>query len=98
MNMQSLMAQAQKMQKDITKKKEEIDSKIFEGKSEWVTVEFYGSKQMKSIKIVNNELKDEDDFETLQDMIKLAVDDVMKKIDDEYSSKMGMYGNMGGLM
>ena len=39
MNIQNLMAQAQKMQKDITKKKEEIDNSTFEGTSEWVTVE-----------------------------------------------------------
>ena len=34
MNMQNLMAQAQKMQRDITKKKEEIDNSTFEGDSE----------------------------------------------------------------
>ena len=35
MNMQNLMAQAQRMQKDITKKQEEIYKKTFVGKSEW---------------------------------------------------------------
>ena len=44
MNIQNLMAQAQKMQKDITKKKEEIDNSTFEGTSEWVTVEIKGKK------------------------------------------------------
>ena len=38
MNMQALMAQAQKMQRDITKKKEEIDKMEFNGKSELVDV------------------------------------------------------------
>ena len=38
MNMQNLMAQAQKMQRDITKKKEELDNSTFEGVSEWVKV------------------------------------------------------------
>ena len=45
MNMQNLMAQAQKMQRDITKKKEEIDNSTFEGDSEWVKVEINGKKE-----------------------------------------------------
>ena len=34
MNMQKLMAEAQKMQRDITKKQEELENTVFEGKSE----------------------------------------------------------------
>ena len=36
MNMQNLMAQAQKMQRDIENKKKELDSMEFVGHSEWV--------------------------------------------------------------
>ena len=44
MNMQNLMAQAQKMQRDITKKKEEIDKMEFEGSSELVNIKVNGKK------------------------------------------------------
>ena len=38
MNMQNLMAQAQRMQRDIMKKKEEVGKQLFTGKSELVEV------------------------------------------------------------
>ena len=44
MNMQNLMAQAQRMQKDITKKQEEIYKKTFVGKSEWIEITMNGKK------------------------------------------------------
>lgn len=47
MNIQNLMAQAQKMQKEISKKKEEIDNTTFEGVSEWIKVEMNGKKKSK---------------------------------------------------
>lgn len=98
MNMQSLMAQAQRLQKDITKKKEEIDKTEFEGNSQWVTVIFTGDRKLKSVKISNTEISGEEDIEMLQDMLKIAIDDAMNKIETEYTNKMGMYGQMNGLM
>ena len=41
-----MMAQAQRMQRDITKKKEEIDKTEFSGKSEWIDVVFTGDKKL----------------------------------------------------
>lgn len=38
MNMNNLMAQAQKMQKDIQNKQNEINAMSFVGESEWVEV------------------------------------------------------------
>lgn len=98
MNMQNLMAQAQKLQRDITSKKEEIERKEYTGTSEWVTVVFTGDKKLKKIEINREKLEDKDDVEALQDMIKIAVDDAFGKIDKEYNEKLGMYANMGGLM
>ena len=48
MNMQALMQQAQKMQRDITKKKDELNKKEFTGSSELVEVVFTGDKKIKS--------------------------------------------------
>lgn len=96
MNMQNLMAQAQKMQRDIQKKKEEIESMNFEVKNDLVTVNFNGKKEMVSIKI--NENVDISDLEVLEDMIVLASKEAIKKIDAVIEEKMGALGSgLGGL-
>ncbi len=98
MNMQQLMQQAQRMQREITKKKDEIDAKIFEGKSEWVNVSFNGKKELKSFKILKDGVIDESDKEMLEDMILLAIKDAFTKIDREIEDKLGQYASMSGLM
>lgn len=98
MNMQNLMVQAQKMQRDITKKKEEIDNTIFEGKSEWVTVEINGKKELQKVTITYSGTIEADDKEILEDMIKIAINKAGEKVDKEIESKMGAYGaGLGGL-
>ena len=92
MNMQAMMAQAQKMQRDITKKKEAIDNSEFEGKSEWVEVIFMGNKKMKSLKIIKDGTIDEDDKEILEDMLNIAINDALAKIDKEVEKQLGSYG------
>ena len=69
MNMQQIMAQAQKMQKDILKKKDEIDKMDFVGKSEWVEIEFKGNRDVKAVNIVNDAAFDVENKEILSDMI-----------------------------
>lgn len=93
MNMQNLMAQAQKMQRDITKKKEEVENTIFEGNSEWVKIEMNGKKELQSIKITKEGSLDTDDIEMLEDMIKIAMNDATNKVDKEFEAKMGAYGS-----
>lgn len=98
MNMQSLMAQAQRMQKEITKKQEEIYSKTFVGESEWVKITMTGKREIKKIEITYTGSLDEDK-DMLSDMITIAFNDATKKIEKEISDKLGMYGNMlGGLI
>ena len=91
MNMQSLMAQAQKMQRDITRKKEEIDATEFVGKSEWVEVVFNGKRELIKTKIIYAGTIEEDEKEILEDMFALAVKDAMSKINKEIDSKLGAY-------
>ena len=93
------MAQAQKMQRDITRKKEEIDNMEFEGNSELVDVKMSGKKEIISVKIKTDDSLDKDDIEALEDMIKIAVNDAIKKIDDETEQQLGAYntGALGGL-
>ncbi len=98
MNMQSIMAQAQKMQRDIQKKKEEINAQLFPGKYEFVEVTLNGKKEMVSCKIHQENLS-KDDIEMVEDFIVLAVKDAMSKVDAEFQSKMGQYaGMLDGLM
>lgn len=96
MNMQQIMQQAQRMQRGITKKKEEIDGMEFLGKSEWVEIVFNGKREIKSFKILKD-IIDEDDKEMLEDMIMLAIKDAFSKIDKETESKLGSYASMNGL-
>ena len=98
MNMQQLMQQAQRMQRDITKKKEEIDKTTFEGKSEWVSITFNGKREILFFKITKEGVIDEDDKEMLEDMIMIAIKDAFNRIDKETESKLGQYASMSGLM
>lgn len=98
MNMQQIMQQAQRMQREITKKKDEVDAKIFDGKSEWVNVSFNGKKELKSFKIIKDGIIDESDKEMLEDMILLAIKDAFDKIDKEIENKLGQYASISGLM
>ena len=91
MNMQNLMAQAQRMQRDIEKKKEEIDKMTFEVQNDLVKVIFNGKKEMISIKI--KEDIDLSDLDLLEDMIVLACKEAIKKVDAEVENKLGSYGS-----
>lgn len=96
MNMNNLMAQAQRMQKDIQKKQEEINSMIFIGESEWVEVTMNGDKSIAKVVIKEKKTMDSEDLECLEDMIKIAVNDAYNKIDKEIEKKLGMYGKLAG--
>lgn len=96
MNMNNLMAQAQKMQKDIQKKQDELNSMTFIGESEWVNITLKGDKTILKVEIKNKNNMDSEDLECLEDMIKIAFDDAMKKINEEVNKKMGMYGKLAG--
>lgn len=93
MNMQSLMAQAQKMQKEITSKKEELNKEIFNGNSELVDVTVNGKKEVLTINIKDKEKLSADDMEVLEDMILIAINDAFSKVDKATEAAMGNYGS-----
>lgn len=97
MNMQNLIAQAQKMQRDITKKKEEIDNTVYTGTSEWVKVEINGKKELLKLEITYTNTIDAEDKDMLEDMLKIALNDAFKKVDKDLEDKMGAYSSLGGL-
>ena len=90
MNIQAMMKQAQKLQKDMMEEKNRIDNEIFEGKSSIVTVKVKGTKEILEINI-DSECIESDEMEMVQDMIIVAINDAMKQIDKETESKMGKF-------
>lgn len=97
MNMQQIMAQAQRMQNDIMKKKGEIDSMDFIGKSEWIEVNFKGNREIQSVKILSDDAFDKNNSDILCDMLVIAIKDAMKQIEQKTEEKLGSYSKMGGL-
>lgn len=99
MNMQKLMQEAQKMQRVITEKQEEIFKTNYEGKSGFVTVILNGKKELVSIKIESSSLNDSDDIEALEDMVKIAHNEAVNKINNDVEVKLGAYAKgLNGLI
>ena len=96
MNMQAMLKQAQALQKDMMKAKEEVDNTEFTGESSFVKATVKGTKEVVGIEI-NAESLDADDIEALQDMIVVAINQANKKVDNMMESKMGKFGNIPGL-
>lgn len=90
MNMQAMLKQAQKLQKNMLETQEKINSTEFIGKSSIVTVKMTGAKELVDVKI-DLEKIEEDDIELLQDMIMVAVNDAINQINKETEQKMGAY-------
>jgi DNA-binding YbaB/EbfC family protein len=99
MNIQAMMKQAQKLQQEIQQAKSEIDAKIFPGKYSFVEVEVNGKKELLKVTIDKDVKLDRDDLDMLQDILVIAVNDALKKVDQEVENKMGKYGSgLSGLM
>ena len=83
MNMQQMMAQAQKMQRELKKAMATLAEKEFViSKGGAVTVTVLGNKEIKAIEI-DKDAFDEDNREMVQDMIALAINEAIAKIDEE---------------
>lgn len=97
MNMQAMMQQAQKLQRDMLKAKKEIDEKTYISTQSFVTVETKGTKEITKI-IINQDSLDKEDIEMLQDLILVAANENLKSINKDTESKMGKFGGMAGLL
>ena len=98
MNIQALMKQAQSLQKEMTKVKEEIDHMTFIGTSSFVRVEVKGTKEVVKVTIDNDDISS-DDKEMIEDMLVIALNDAFKQVDKVTEQKMGKFSSMmpGGL-
>ena len=78
-----MMAQAQKMQRELKKAQAELAQKEFKiSKGGAVTVIVLGNKEVKSIDI-DDDAFDAENKEMIQDMIALAINEAMEQIDEE---------------
>lgn len=89
-NMNKLMKQVQKMQKDMLKLQEELKEKTVEASAGGGVVKAVasGKKQLVSVEI-QPEVVDPDDIEMLQDLILAAVNEALQKAEDMVSDEMG---------
>ena len=97
MNIQAMMKQAQALQKDMLKVKNEVDNTEFTGESSLVKVTLKGTKEVVKVEIDAKDGLDADDIEMLQDMIMVAINQANEKIDETLDKKMGKFGNIPGL-
>lgn len=88
-NMNNLMKQAQKMQKQMEDMQSNLDELEFEAKvgGGVVSAVVTGKKMLKKITI-DPDAVDPDDVEMLEDMVVAAVNEAIKKADEEVNSKM----------
>ena len=96
MNYQALMKQAQTLQRDMLKTKEEIEKMEFEETNNLVTVKINGKKEIVSVKI-NADTLEKEDIEMVEDMIALAFNQALKKVDEVTEQKMGNYSSLAGM-
>ena len=92
MNINALMQQAQKMQKDMQKTQEEVSKMTFTSKKELVEVVVKGDRKVVSIKI-NPEISSED-VEMLEDMITIATNEALKQAENEMEKRLSKYSSL----
>ena len=83
-NMQAMLKQAQQMQENIEKKKAQLEEKdyVVSSGGGMVEVTVTGKHEIKAIGI-NPEVVDPDDVEMLEDLLMAALNEAMRKIDEE---------------
>ena len=96
-NMNNLMKQAQKMQKQMEETTKTLEETVYESSvgGGVVTAKVSGKQELMEIKL-DPEVVDPDDIETLEDLIISAVNEALRAQEDDYNSSMGkISGGMG---
>lgn len=97
MNMQKMMQQAKKLQKDMEKKQEELANTSFTGTSaqNLVKVTVTGNHTITGLDI-DPSLVDPEDIETLQEMTMQALNAAMSEVDTATQKTLGALNPLGG--
>ncbi|HCA20878.1 MAG TPA: YbaB/EbfC family nucleoid-associated protein [Lachnospiraceae bacterium] len=97
-NMNNLMKQAQKMQKQMEETQAALEEKEYEASAGGgvVTVKINGKKEITSIKIAE-EVVDPEDIETLEEVVMAAVNEAIRMQADDEREQLGkVTGGLGG--
>ena len=97
-NMANLMKQAQRMQRQMEEQQKELESKEFTATAGGGAVEVTvsGKREVTGVNLAE-EVVDPDDIEMLQDLIVAAVNEAMRKVDEESGAAMSkLTGGLGG--
>lgn len=91
-NMNQMMKQVKKMQEQMLKAQEQLESKTIEGTAGGgvVSVTVNGHKKLLNI-VIKPEAVDPDDVEMLQDLVMTAVNDALTKADELANQDMGKF-------
>ena len=97
-NMNNLMKQAQRMQRQMEEGQKELETKEFTATAGGGAVEVTVSGKKEVIRVkLSEEVVDPEDIEMLQDLIVAATNEAMKQADEASSELMGkMTGGLGG--
>ena len=98
-NMNNLMKQAQRMQRQLEEKQAELATKEWEAQAGGgvVKVKVNSESQLTAVEIAP-EAVDPDDVEMLQDLIIAAVNEALRTMEEEKQEAMGsLAGGLGGL-
>ena len=97
-NMNNLMKQAQKMQRQAEENQKALEEKEFTAKAGGGAVEvtISGKKEVTKVKLA--EVVDPDDIEMLEDLIVAATNEALRKVEQESAAMMSkLTGGLGGL-
>lgn len=102
-NMNNLMKQAQKMQKQMAEQQAELEAREFSASAGGGVVEVTvsGKREITKVKL-DKEAVDPDDVEMLEDLIMAATNEALRKCEEESQASMskitgGLSGLSGGL-
>ncbi len=98
-NMNNLMKQAQRMQRQMEESQKELETKEFTAKAGGGAVEVTVSGKKEIVKVVlSQDVVDPDDVEMLQDLIVAATNEALRMADEASANMMSkMTGGLGGL-
>ncbi len=98
-NMNNLMKQAQRMQRQMEESQKELETKEFTAKAGGGAVEVTVSGKKEIVKVVLlQDVVDPDDVEMLQDLIVAATNEALRMADEAGANMMNkMTGGLGGL-
>lgn len=91
MNMQAMLKQAQQLQKQMTDEKNKIDNTEYVSESNLVKITMMGNYIVKSVEIKEGLGLDPEDKEMLEDMMLVALNDAVKKVNKATEDGLGKY-------